>query len=137
MDWRNMMDWANGITGLVTVVMLAVLGGKTWRANRIDAARTDVTVAELNGEKQEAERTSSTLKRLETQIAEQSTKIDTLTTKVTQLEADVRDLLNINVNAAMLLEGVDLRRPELATANETMLKMAIKQLRSAHAAHVE
>lgn len=137
MDWKNMMDWANGITGLVTTVLLVFLGGKMWRANRVDSARADVAVAELNGDKEEAERTSSTLKRLEAQITEQSGKIDNLTSKVTQLEADVRDLLNINVNSAMLLEEIDLRRPELASANETMLKMAIKQLRSAHAAHIE
>lgn len=135
MDWKNMMDWANGITGLVTTVLLVFLGGKALRLNRVDAARTDVAVAELNGDKEEAERTSSTLKRLESQITEQTGKIDNLTSKVNQLEADVRDLLNINVNSAMLLEEIDLRRPELASANETMLKMAIKQLRSAHAAH--
>lgn len=106
-----------------------------WRANRVDAARTNVQVEELNGEQAEAKRTTDSLARLESKLAEQSTKIDNLTTKVTQLEADVRDLLNTNISSVQLLEEIDLRKPELASANEAFLRTAIKQLKNAHAAH--
>jgi cell division protein FtsB len=137
MDWKNMMDWANGITGLVTTVLLVFLGGKMWRANRVDAARTNVQVEELNGEQADAKRNSATLDRMEAQLKEQGVKIDNLTTKVSQLEADVRDLLNTSISSVQLLEEIDLRRPELASANEAFLRTAIKQLKNAHAAHAE
>lgn len=134
MDWKDMMEWAKGITGLVTTVLLVFLGGKMWRANRVDGARAEVAVAELNGEAQEVVANTNALARMEAKLEEQTIKIDNLTTKVTQLEADVHRLTSTNRTAVDLLEEIKLCE-ECEKTNGVLLKTAIKHLRNADGTH--
>lgn len=134
MDWKNMMDWASGITGLVTTVLLTLLGAKAWRANRVDAAKANVAVAELEGEVQGAQLNTSAMVRMEIQLKEQSIQIKDLATKVSALEAEVHRLNSTNRTALDLLEEIKLCE-ECEKVNGVLLRTAIKHLRNADGPH--
>ena len=134
MDWKEMLEWGRGITGLIVIVITAVLGGKLWRTNRIDAARTEVVVAELNGEKHEADLNTSNLTSMQTKLDEQGKKIEFLINRVTKLESSVNHLVSTNRTAVDLLEEMVI--DEAADpSNAILLRTVIKHLKNAHATH--
>lgn len=134
MDWKDMLEWAKGITGLVTMVILTILGGKAWRANRIDAARTDVMVAELKTEEQEANINNSNLSSMQTKLDEQGKKIDLLINRISKLESDISHLVSTNRTAIDLLEEMIIDE-DTDPSNAILLRTVIKHLKNAHATH--
>lgn len=134
MDWKEMLEWGRGITGLVVIVITAVLGGKLWRTNRIDSARTDVVVAELEGEKQEAAANTNKFTSMTTQLEEQGKKIEFLMNRVTKLESDLNNLVSTHRTAVDLLEEIVLDEGE-DSSNAILLRTVIKHLKNSHATH--
>ena len=107
-SWEQLDSTVKAFFGLLATVGLFLGGGKLLRINRVDKAATDNVVAAEETSTAVNQFVTTQIEKLSVAVAEQSKKIEELTTKVTQLESEVHRLNNGRQTALKLLNKIHL-----------------------------
>lgn len=126
-SWDQLDSTVKAFFGLLATVGVFLGGGKLLRINRVDKAATDNVVSSEETSTVANQFVTSQIEKLSVAVAEQSKRIEELTTKVTNLEAEVHRLNNGRQTALRLLKNIHLCS-DCDTKYSVLLETAISSL---------
>lgn len=107
MGWDQLDNGFKALFGLIGIIGAFLGGGKLIRINQTDSAVNKADIAAVETEQVASHSVSMELARLSAAVAEQSKRIEDLTTKVTTLESEVHRLNNGRQTALKLLKKIE------------------------------